>query len=513
MRLRMRLRLPQAREARRASIALAALLAVGAVLRLLITFAWQPAFMGWPDAASYIQVSQDELFANELRPAGYPIVVWLLHAIAPSLLLVVVFHHLLGLATAAILYFTVARTGAPPAFGLFPAGIVAVGGDWIFVEHAPISETVFMFLVAVALYGAVRSFGEGGMRWAALGGLALALAATVRVVALPLIPVFALVLLAGRRDGLRRRAAKAAVCVAGMAAVLAPYLAIEHHTTGKVGLSRNGVWNMYGRVAPFADCSKFTPPPGTQPLCETTPRASRPITAQYTFNWWYSPAIRNFGDPHSATPEQTALVASFVWAVIWGQPVDYAEEVGAGMLRYVAPDHFRGYGGGPSYSDLVNAPILFHTGFQEGGRRVAMQYYDDARRFTAHEWLLDGLRAVELVTRIQGPQFVLLALLSLVAPFVTRGPVRRAALLFALVAWTLLIVPVATVEFSARTALPGLAPLGAAAALGGFGISSRVRERWGRNAPPGGRRRALRLRPRFGTALSPRWMRRSREAG
>jgi hypothetical protein len=509
----MRLRLPAARDASRASIALAALLAAGAVLRLLITLAWQPALMGWPDAASYIHVSQDELFANELRPAGYPIVLWLLQAVAPSLLLVVVFQHLLGLGTAAILYFTVARTGAPPALGLVPAGIVALGGDWVFVEHAPISETVFMFLLAAALYATVRSFGEGGLRWAGLGGLALALAATVRVVALPLLPLLALVPLVGRRDGFRRRVAHAAVCAAGMAAVLAPYLAIEQHTTGKVGLSRNGVWNMYGRVAPFADCSKFAPPPGTQPLCETTPRASRPITAQYTFNWWYSPAIRNFGDPHTASPERTALVASFVWAVIWGQPLDYAEEVGAGMLRHVAPDHFRGYGGGPSYSDLVNAPILFHPGFQEAGRQVAMQHYDDARRFTSHEWLLDGLRAAEWVTRIQGPVFVLLALLSLAAPFVTRGPARRAALLFALVAWTLLVLPVAAVEFSARTALPGLAPLGAAAALGGFGISSRVRARWGRNAPPGGRRRALRLRPRFGTALSPRWMRRSREAG
>jgi hypothetical protein len=509
----MQLRLPEAREARRASIALAVLLVAGAVLRLLITLAWQPAFMGWPDAASYIAVSQGELFGNELRPAGYPIVLWLLHAIAPSLLLVVIVQHLLGLATAALLYFTVARTGAPRALGLLPAGIVAVGGDGIFLEHSPISEALFLFLLAAALYATVRALGDESPRWAVLGGLALALAGIVRVVALPLLPVFALLLLAGLRAPVRRRLAVAAACLAGMAVVLGPYLAIEHHTTGKVGLSRNGVWNMYGRVAPFADCSKFTPPPGTLPLCETTPRASRPITAQYTFNWWYSPAIRNYGDPHSATPEQTAVIAGFVWAVIWGQPLDYAEEVGAGLWRYVAPDSMRGYGGGPSYSDLVNAPILFHAGFQEGGRRTAMQHYGDARRFTSREGLLDGLRATESVTRIQGPLFVLFALLSLAAPFVTSGRPRRAAVLFALVAWTLLVLPVATVEFSARTAVPGLAPLGAAAALGGWGISSRVRARWGRNVPPRGWRRVLRLRPRSGTAVSPRWLLRRRQAG
>ena len=33
-------------------------------------FAWQPAFMGWPDAKSYIDVSQGELFGNVLRPVA-----------------------------------------------------------------------------------------------------------------------------------------------------------------------------------------------------------------------------------------------------------------------------------------------------------------------------------------------------------------------------------------------------------------------------------------------------------
>ncbi|HEX2232264.1 MAG TPA: hypothetical protein VHG69_02750 [Thermoleophilaceae bacterium] len=505
-------RLPESREARRTSIALVALLAMGALLRLLMMLAWQPAFMGWPDAASYIAVSQNELFGNELRPAGYPIVLWVLHEIWPSLTLVVIVHHLLGLATAAILFFTVARTGAPRALGLIPAGVVALGGDGIFLEHAPISEPLFIFLMAAAMYATVRAVGDGGARWALLGGLLLALAGTVRVVALPLLPVYPLVLLAARGVTWRRRAAVAGACVAGIVLVLGPYLAIEHATTGKVGLSRNGVWNMYGRVAPFADCSKFTAPPGTQPLCEAVPRASRPLTAQYTFNWWYSPAIRNYGDPHSATPAQTAVVASFVWAVIWGQPLDYAEEVGAGLLRYIAPDSFRGYGGGPSYHDLVREPVLFHAAFSAHGRSAAAEHYGDDRPFSSREGLLEALRAEESVTRIQGPVFVLLALLSLAAPFVTRGPMRRSAVLFALTAWFLLVLPVATVEFSARTAVPGFAPLAAAAALGGFGLSRKVRSRLAQRSGAGaGRVPGSRLGSR--TAVSPRWMRRSRPEG
>jgi len=56
----------------------------------------------------------------------------------------------------------------------------------------------------------------------------------------------------------------------------------------------------------------------------------------------------------------------------------------------------------------------------------------------------------------------------LAAPLLTAGRARSAALLFALVGWTLSVVPVATVEFSVRTGLPGFGALGAAAALGGW---------------------------------------------
>jgi hypothetical protein len=75
------------------------------------------------------------------------------------------------------------------------------------------------------------------------------------------------------------------------------------------------------------------------------------------------------------------------------------------------------------------------------------------------------------------PYDVLLALLSLAGPLLTRGRPRSAAALFAIVAWTLLVVPVATVEFSARTAVPGFGPLAAAAAVGGWGVLAAVRGR------------------------------------
>ena len=471
-------RLPESREHRLVLLGLAALLVTGALLRLLFVLAWRPAFMGWPDAASYLDVSQGELFGNPLRPAGYPFFLRALHTVAPSLTFVVVLQHLLGLASAALLYSAVARTGAPRALGLVPAAVLALNGDIMFVEHAPISEPLFTFLVAVGLYAAVRSQEGEGLRWPAFCGLALALAATVRVVAIPLLVVVGIWALVGAGLPLRRRLTVLAAGAAGAASLLGTYYAIQQLAVGHTGLSPNGIWNVYGRVAPFADCSKFKPPPGTEPLCERTPRSERPFTYQYTFNWYYSPGVRFFGNPHHASPEQTDQVAAFAWAVIVGQPLDYAEEVGAGLLRYVAPESFRGYGGGPSYHDLVHTPVLFHRLFRREGLGVARGHgYADARRFSKDRGLLEALRTYESGTRVQGPVFVLLALLSVAAPLMTRGRLRGAALLFALAGWTLLVTPVATVEFSARTGLPGFGPLCAAAALGGWRVVAAVKAR------------------------------------
>src|SRR3954447_13021071 len=181
---------------RGALLGLGTILALGALLRLALIFGSQPALFGWPDAASYIDVARGQLFGNELRPAGYPLFLRGLHVLAPSLTLVVVAQHLLGLASALVLYLAVVRAGAPRVFGLIPAAVLALGGDGIFLEHAPISEPLFIFLVAVALYAGVRALEGTELRWPLMLGATLALAAGVRVVALPLLPLAGICLFA-----------------------------------------------------------------------------------------------------------------------------------------------------------------------------------------------------------------------------------------------------------------------------------------------------------------------------
>jgi hypothetical protein len=477
----------------RATGALVVLLLAGAALRLLFMLAWQPAFMGWPDAKSYIDVSQGELFGNVLRPAGYPLLLRGLYAIAPSIQLVVVVNHLLGLASAALLYLAVVRAGAPRLAGLVPAAIVALGGDQMFLEHSPLSETPFTFLVALALYAAVRTrrgVAAGGWRlasWAGVAGIALACAASVRVVGLALLPVFVAWLALSSSGDWRRRAATATVAAGAALCVLGAYSVAEYRAVGEFGMSRNGAYHLYGRVAPFADCSRFTPPRGTEALCEATPRADRPITDAYIFSYWYSPAVRVFNNPFAATPEASSRVGAFAWAALVHQPFDYVKEVGAGMLRYVAPESgwLHGFGGGPGYDALVGRNILFNPVFQRDALDSLGRYYG-WHRYEQRRGLLAGLRRWEGATRIQGPLFVLLALLSLAGPLVAARGGRPVAWLFTVVAWTLLVTPVATLEFSARTAVPGFGLLGASAAIGGWRSAQAWQARRGRSGAGAG---------------------------
>ncbi len=156
--------------------------------------------------------------------------------------------------------------------------------------------------------------------WPALAGVALAGATSVRVVGMATIVIVCVWLAFGASGALRRRLATAGVAALGALAVLSSYWIAEYATTGAVGMSRNGDYHLYGRVAPFADCTKFTPPRGTEMLCETKPRSERPITDAYIFSYWHSPAVRAFGSPFEATPQASGRVGDFARAVVIGQP-------------------------------------------------------------------------------------------------------------------------------------------------------------------------------------------------
>jgi hypothetical protein len=448
---------------------IAAVLVIAILLRAYFVLRWHPALVNYSDTGIYIQGAYSGGFSDPLRVVGYALFLIPLHWLTPHLLPVVVVQHAMGLATAVLLYLTVWRCGAPRVVALLALAGVALGGTQIFLEHAILSEALFTFLVALSLYAAVRA-SQGSAWWAVLAGISVGLSVTVRGAGMVLIPVFALWLpfAAGRvtRDAMLR----AGAALLASLAIIGGYIGWRHAETGLSGLTTNGNWNLYGRVAPFADCTQFTPPSGTEGLCDSVPpdqRHGRNVE-------WYifiaeSPAQKLFGPPYqvSADPDANEKLGKFSLAAIRAQPGDYLNDVWDDLIRIVDSDHPSN--GDLSFEGLIS--FLLHDAdrddtnpFVEYWRQL---YYPGDR----YRWEDIGiLEDWERATRAQGPLIIALLLLAGAAPWTAPKSSRRPALLLAASALALLIFPILTHAFDARFVVPALGPLFAAAALGVWGL-------------------------------------------
>ena len=289
---------------------LVGMLAVGALLRLWTMHAWRPAFIGYYDTAAYVQAAHTNLFGDPFRPAGYPLALRLLHAVSPHVSAITLVQHALGLATALLLYLIVSDRGW---WALLAPAVILFDGFQILIEHAVLSDTLFVFLLTAAIYCALRP------RLAPLAGALLAGAVLTRTVGLFVVPFVLLVPL--RRTAL-------------LYGVLAFALVVGVYVQAGGRLAMSSGWGLYARVGQIADCTKFTPPRGTQALCET----SDPSTRQSSdFYYWSpnSPAQKAFGAP----PAGDNSVGAFAHAVVRAQPLDYLDTVATDFSRYVAPGH------------------------------------------------------------------------------------------------------------------------------------------------------------------------------
>lgn len=455
-----------AREERWPLVALLVLLALGGALRLWLLGAWRPAILGFPDEQAYLAVASSGggPAADPIHAIGYPLFLELLHGLGANPSVTILVQHLLGMAAAVLLFATVRRVGVSAWAALVAPLVVLLAGTQIFLEHTVLSEPLFTFLAIAALYCTMRA-DTGPWPWAALAGLLIAMATTVRPAGLPLVPLVVLWLLV-RRPGVRARWVPGLAAAVTSLTMLLSYASWHDASAGGFGFTSNGSYNLYGRVATWADCKKFTPPQGTRVLCDPRPPDERPGAGVFLYNG-AAPAVRAFGAPTVAlVPGGADKLRAFALAAIEHQPLTYIGTTIQKLLRTVDPGVGRS-GEGNTPDNFL--PYVFDPGRE--GQAIGL-----VRAYYATPALLKGstigdLQAYESRTHVDGLFMALLIALAIAAPFaVSRSGPRGRAVLLTLFAFDMLLTPLATVDYDYRYVIPATGPLAAAAGVGAWGL-------------------------------------------
>ena len=462
---------------------LAGLVLIGVLLRGWLIYQYAPGFVGYDDSRGYLAtLIAPNLYWQPVRPAGYPIFLLAARELSPHLRSVIVLQHALGIATALLLYTAVARVAQRKWFALLPAAVVLLGGSQIYLEHAVVTESVFTFLVALALWLAVRSIASSSRLWWLLAtGCAVGAAVTLRTVGVTLIPVIVAWTILIRGANTRLRIASGLAVIAGVLLTLGPYLLHQHSKTDSWGLTRTTGWTLAARMATFADCNQFTPPKGTERMCgDPTPQSKRRNAAAYQFDPAVSPAFRAFGGPladyrttntASLHFEPDELQRQFAFAVVRHQFGTYLGTILDGLVKYVDP-HW-GHARMLEWPQSVLITELHNEDKENISLTEASIAYKRPLGFVRRDHApLDGYAKL---ANFEGWPTVLLTLLMVSGWFLSRNAERAAVALFGLTTMTLIISPVALLFYGARYAAPMYGPLAAGAALGMDSVAPSVR--------------------------------------
>ena len=441
---------------------------LGIAVRLYALFAYVPSSLQWIDAIRFARISPSGAFGDVWAPAGYPAFLALLRQISNNLSFTIAVQHLLGL-IGGLLIFAAVRRVAPRWVALVPAAVLIVGGDFLFLETMIMVEAYFTFTICVTLYAAIRALNDPHpLRWLAFASFAAGMSALVRSNALvipPLIAVWALVVFAGPW---RHRALRFVVALAPALILVVAYLVAANIDGRYSGLVDARNIDLYGRVAPFANCTKFTPPKGTERLCQDNiPRGQRPGSFWYT---WVaeSPGVKYYG----LDPAKNGPLGKWARAAILGQPLDYAKIVAKDMFRYIDPTAGNDYGfsglSADGWSFIYRVPAEEQFVGHALGKR-----YDGV--LPAHMPGAQALDFYQTSTRLSGLFLALFSVVTIVGLFLARGRLWAVLALFAATAFLLYVGPVLTISYDVRYGLPPQGPLAAAAALSVWAILLRVR--------------------------------------
>jgi hypothetical protein len=404
------------------------------------------------------------------KTLGYPFALRLLEPFH-SLTLVAAIQHLMGLATAVMIYVLLRRVGLAGWVATLVTVPVLYDAYQVQLEHLLMAESVFTFLIAAAV--ALILWRPRPVWWVALGaGLLLGYAVLVRTAGAAMIPL-ALGCLVVRRAGWRACVAAAV----GGALPLAAYAMWFHSYRGSYGLTTSDGVYLWGRTATFADCSRIRPPAEERGLCLSTPPRDR--LAPGTLIWRSEAPPRNM--PGGAvSPDSNRILRDFALRAILTQPGDYLHTIAAGVHMAVGEHRFPHPNGTTEHLyHFPDRPQLFPAGreWAPGGTALgdAWSYGREVPSRVVDPYA-SRMRSYQERVFLPGPALGALFVLGAGGIVLARG-LRTAALTAWSAAVILLVFPIATADFDYRYVLPAM-PFACLAAGLALAPVQRLLSRW-----------------------------------
>jgi hypothetical protein len=331
-----------------------AVLAVcGIGLRVVVQLAYQQALI-FPDSERYLQYAHNFIIGqwvpDWLRTSGYSFLL-IPAVLAHNLASVAAVQHLLGLATAVLVYATALHFGARRWVAALATIPVLFDPLQLDLEQYILTDVSATFLVVVALVVLVWKREAIGKTAPLAAGLLIAAAALIResdlLVMIPMLVYLAVVI-----RPWRRLAGRAALMLAGCVLPVLGYLIWFNSWFGTFNFVTYNSEFMYGRIAQFADCTGLSLPSYEQHLCPRQPPAQR----NPDFYMWAKQSPQVTLKPTDGL-SKGQIINDFNWRIIKHQPLTYLKVVADDVWYSFSPVR------GPGPEKYPTSYHDFHTFF------------------------------------------------------------------------------------------------------------------------------------------------------
>ena len=484
----------------------AIVLGVSVIPRIIAMLGFRPAILFKLDSYDYLWDAA-HLRPNPVNPSGYTVFLWLLRPLH-SLALIAGLQHLLGLATAVLVYAVLRRLGVRAWVATLATVPVLFDPAQFLIEQLIMADLLAMFLM-VAGFAVLLLRDRPSVPRSVTAGLLMGASAVVRPTTLPLIAFLAVYLLV-RRAGWRRAVA---VLVAGAVPVVA-YMSWFAAVYGSFNLTNSNGLFLWSRTMSFANCATIKPPPDLVALCPNRqpgalaqPVASRRLLPkQYLWDhqtWMWTSHTAPGGivpDTEAFTGYNNQRALRFAERAIEAQPLGYVKAVAHDVTKpFKSKDIFPFPGPGqPSIATLgpanrvyALAAVRAYLG-STAGIGPYLGHHLGTRLVEPYAHLIRGYQSLIF---LPGPLFALILLVGL-AGMVIPGRRVSAAVLLWVSALVTVVLPIAEHEYTYRYVIPAV-PLACMAAALAFAGCAGKRSRIPRPARrPARTRRRIRRRSR-----------------